>query len=103
MAATDERSLGDMVGDILEQCIATHWPPEGAPVIKTDVELLLKIPVLWDEDKTSGYRVRKVEWTDEMHFRRYFLSWQTGEWVPVPEGTQYPEETFLDVERLPVS
>jgi hypothetical protein len=97
MRKAAELTLGDMARAILEKALKSHWPPEGAAVIRVEIELLCQMRD-WSSSP-RGYRVRKVEWFAEHHFKKYGLSWQTGGWMLVPQGGCYPEETFLKVEN----
>jgi hypothetical protein len=88
----------DIAREIEKRARASHWPTEEGPVVKVEIELQQKGADCFSDDDRHGYRVRKVEWYDEHHFKKYGLSWKTGEWMLVPEvGGCYPEETFLEV------
>ncbi|MFA6270844.1 MAG: hypothetical protein WC657_06595 [Candidatus Paceibacterota bacterium] len=92
-----EESLGSMFEKVMRQVQKDHSPPDGAPIIKTDIELFFKDSSYLSKDERQGYRVRKVEWFDNFRFKRYGLSWKTGEWILVDE--EYPEDTFLEVKN----
>jgi hypothetical protein len=90
-------TLRDVAREIEKRARASHWPTKEGPVVKVEIDLQEKSPDMLSDDDRPGYRVRKVEWYDEHHFKKYGLSWKTGEWMLVPEGGRYPEETFLEM------
>ena len=98
--------LADLIVEIIQKVSKDYWPPEGAPVRSVEIELLYRpLDILFssfsvcEEEHKAGYRVRKVERFDDHRFKKYGLSWMTGEWILIQQGKGYPGETFLEIKE----
>ena len=87
----------EVAREIEKRVRASHWPPEGAEVTRVQIDLIERRPDALTSEQRAGYRVRKAEFYGERHYKKYGLSWKTGEWMLVPDGGRYAEETFLEI------
>ncbi|MFA5053582.1 MAG: hypothetical protein WC565_05975 [Parcubacteria group bacterium] len=87
----------EVAREIEKRARASHWPPEGAKVTRVQIDLIEHRPDALTSDQRAGYRVRKAEFYGERHYKKYGLSWKTGEWMLVPDEGRYHEDTFLEV------
>ncbi|MFA5054327.1 MAG: hypothetical protein WC565_09725 [Parcubacteria group bacterium] len=88
--------IADTIEEEIRRCATDYWPPDGAKCIGVEIDLMERDPCVMAGFGTHGFRVRKVERYPDHRYKKYGLSWKTGEWVLIPEGDGYPEETFLE-------
>ncbi|MFA5053818.1 MAG: hypothetical protein WC565_07155 [Parcubacteria group bacterium] len=86
----------DLIESAIRYAAKHYWPPDGSPVLGVEIELLERLPDALSPDEPPGFRVRKVEKYANDKFKKYGLSWKTGEWILVQQGEGYAEETFLE-------
>lgn len=95
--------LGDLIESSIRYAAKHYWPSEGSPILGIKIELLERLPDVLSPDEPPGFRVRKVEKYADDKFKKYGLSWKTGEWILVQQGEGYAEETFLERKPRPQS
>jgi hypothetical protein len=88
--------MAALVESAIHHAAKHYWPPEGSPILGIEIELLERLPDILTPDNPPGYRVRKIEKYADDKFKKYGLSWKTGEWILVQQGESYAEETFLE-------
>ena len=75
-----------------------HDPPPGAVLESTEIDPFFRDPGFEDETGQT-YRVRKVERYSPHGFKKYALSWTTGEWIEYGPGKPCPDECMLQGNR----